>query len=376
MNILYHHRTRGEGAEGIHIKEIFNAFKRNGHNIEMVSLTNKNLVSNKEKLINKKEYNYFKEKMIKVLRKVFALTYNIPGYLTLKKRMSQDTDFIYERYSLYNVAGTMISKKFDIPLILEVNAPYAHEIEEHEKPLFPKFAKKIEKKVFNEAYRIIVVSESLKKYLLRLGVNDEKIIVMHNGVDFKRFNPSISGEKVRKKYSLENKQIIGFIGGLEPHHGLVQLLEAAENLDSNASLLLVGSGSLEADLKDIATDRAIDVIFTGRIPHDEVPEHIAAMDICIKPDANPYCSPMKIFEYMAMKKPIIAGDTSSVREILNDKKSLLVQPSPIDIKNAIDKLINDEGLKKDLSSNAYSHLVENYSWDKNVINVINEIRKS
>ncbi len=375
MHIIYHHRTRAMGAEGIHIREIYRAFERNGHSVELVSLTNKGVVEEANtKGGNKREYSHLKEFFVKLSRKPFALLYNIPGVLYLYMKISQSVDFIYERYSLYNISGVLVAKLKKIPLVLEVNAPYAYEVEEHELPLFPNFAKKVEKMIFREAHRIIVVSESLKNYLCKLDVPEHKIMIMHNGVDFSKFDLTIKGDRVRKMYSLENKTVIGFIGGLEPHHGLIKLIDGIANIKVSVSLLLVGSGSLERELKEKVRVNEIDAIFTGRVLHEEIPEYIAAMDICIKPDANPYCSPMKIFEYMAMNKPIIAGDTPSIREVLSDERAILIKPTAVEIRKSIEILVNNRVLSDTISLNAYNYVRDNFSWDKNVKKVIKELK--
>ncbi len=373
MNIVYHHRTRGIGAEGVHIREIYQAFIRQGHHIKMVSLTNKNVVE--KEVMGEKKNRYSKGILflIRAARKKLAILYNLPGTMYLFMRTDRKTDFIYERYSLYNLAGIIVSRIRKIPLILEVNAPYAFEVEEHEMPLFPRLAQYTEKWIFHQSTMIIVVSHSLKQYLVDLGIAEKKIVVQTNGVDLTVFDYTIQGDAVRQQYGLQHKKVVGFIGGLAAHHGLLLLLEALKTSNLEVSLMLVGSGSLEQELKKKAKEYNIDAIFPGRIPHERIPAYIAAMDICIKPDANPYCSPLKIFEYMAMKKPIIAVDTPSIREILHKDTALLIHPVEDEIRQAITYLFSHPKRAKELSDQAYQDVLLHFSWDKNAQEVIRRI---
>ena len=188
MKIAYHHRTKGKGAQGIHIREILEAYRELGHQVEILSLTNKNPGQHQSSEADSEGKNN-KISLSVLLKKCFVLLYNIPGYLYLRSKLNKNGfDFIYERYSLYNYAGVKAAKKTGLPLVLEVNSPYAHKIEEYEKPLFHDFAKKVEKKIIKEADIVITVSKSLRNYLSDMGIDKDKITVLHNGVNFNKFN--------------------------------------------------------------------------------------------------------------------------------------------------------------------------------------------
>lgn len=372
LKIAYHHRTSGKGAAGIHIKEIVRAFNRLGHETTVISLTGKR--NNNQKVKTNNKFNNINKFILKLLKKIFVIIYNFPGYFYLLfKSKKRKVDFIYERYSLYNYVGILVSQRLNIPLVLEVNAPFAHETEEHEQPPFPKLAKKIEINIFEKADLIIVISKSLKNYLEKLGIAPNKIFIMHNGVNFEKFNWKVSKKKVINKYKNNNKTVVGFVGGLEPHHGLKLLFNAVNKLKEKDKvvLLIVGDGSYRNELEQLSNKLGIKSVFTGEISHEEVPKYISAMDITVKPDANPYCSPMKIFEYMAMKKPILACKTKSVEEIItNGFNGVLVNPNSNSIKEGLENLIHEKKLRNEISENGYKYVKEKFSWEKNAEKVI------
>ncbi len=144
MNILYHHRTLVDGAEGIHIKEMINAFEELGHKVEVVSPIGKttNIKTRKTVILNK-----IKALIPSFFYEIMELGYNFYGYYILSKAVSSfNPDFIYDRYITYNASSVLVGKTLKIPVILEVNAPLALERtqERDERLYFKKIANYLE----------------------------------------------------------------------------------------------------------------------------------------------------------------------------------------------------------------------------------------
>ncbi|HKK40243.1 MAG TPA: glycosyltransferase, partial [Cryomorphaceae bacterium] len=125
-------------------------------------------------------------------------------------------------------------------------------------------------------------------------------------------------------------------------------------------------GSALPELKAQALSRGVldRCIFTGSVPHREVYPFVENMDICCMPDSNWYGSPVKIFEYGLMKKPVIAPDLGPLRDVMTDgENGILVEPNPTALKAAIQKLVNDRGLREKIAVSWHEKVLLEYTWD-------------
>ena len=135
----------------------------------------------------------------------------------------------------------------------------------------------------------------------------------------------------------------------------------------NTRLLIVGSGEALDDLKNLAQKLKIEnqVVFAGSVPHHEVFNYIDLMDITVMAKSNWYGSPVKIFEYGAMGKAIIAPDVIPVRDVMIDAiDGILVQPEQVALTNALEKLFIDEKLRKNIADNFKQKVLANHTWEK------------
>lgn len=367
MKILYHHNTLGEGGEGIHIHEIVKSFKKLGHEV-CVDFPNKR---KSLKLIKQNSPQFFVE-----LGKLF---FNFINYYKLKKTiLKQKPDLIYVRYALFDYAPIRIAKKFKVPLVLEVNNPLVYIAQKYEKLCFVNLAKRLENKIFLNSDAIISVSNTLKNYIKNTEKN--KIYVIHNGVDLNKFKPKNSKD-IREKYNLKNKIVIGFVGSFSPWHGLCDLLKTANKIvkrNKNIHFLIVGDGKQKKILVDFVNKNNLNqyVTFVNNIPHSDIPSYVSSMDITIMPNSNFSGSPLKIFEYLAMKKPCIAMSTPAIKEIITHGYDGYLINDVSELNDAIPKLIEDKVLREKLGKNGRKTILErDYTWDNNVKKII-EIYKS
>jgi glycosyltransferase involved in cell wall biosynthesis len=372
MKIIYHHRTQAEDAQGVHIRELVKAFRDLGHKVDILSLVDKK--SNTEKRKEKKVWRFLREMAPAWFYEIMSVAYNAYGFVYLRRMVKANCpDLIYERYSLNTFCGILVSKLCGVPLVLEVNAPLYQEMKKLQGLRFAAIARYLERWICSNSTMTIVVTKALKNILLEEGVPEERMVVMHNGIDPERFNPSIKGERVVQQYQLQGKTVIGFVGWFRKWHGVEMLLKVIHDLkDSmdNVRLLLVGTGPAHAELHEFAEKRGLldRVFFTGPVQQDEVVQYIAAMDIAVQISATEYACPMKLIEYMGMAKCIVAPDQPNIREVLEDGvDAKLFKPHDHNgLKMALVDVIHDKEMRKVLGEKAHAKVcVQGYLWHRN-----------
>lgn len=373
MNILYIHRTQGKGVEGVHINGIVNALRRLGNNVDIISPLSGIKKSNTNKKI---------AKISKLLPEIFfemmEMFYNIIAAKKIKNSLkSIKYNLIYERYAFFAWTGMIFAGHFDIPFLLEVNfTTYTPIIRKRSKVLLH-FARYIEKKVFKKADAIFVVSSFLKNQLTDMGVSENRIYFTPNAVDEKVFSIDNDTSAIKDKYNLKEKIVIGYVGGFYYWHGLDLLLSAIKIIErkrNNLFLLLIGEGPEKERLKELYKEIELtsELNFPGMIEYEKLPYYIKAMDICVLPDFNDYGSPVKIFEYMAMGKPVVAPRLGPLEDVINDgENGLLFEQGNTDkLAGCIEKILSDSILYSKISNNAKSTIMRQHLWKHNVEKIL------
>lgn len=206
-------------------------------------------------------------------------------------------------------------------------------------PYFQKIGRFFERKTLQNSRLLFVTNEKLKDHLIGLGADAEKIEIVSSGIDFTRFNTKISGYEIRKKYQIQDDQIVLFFMGWIYH--FAGLKEVAIQLAKEKGkygkfvLLIVGEGDAYEDMIRIKEKYQLEnrLILTGKQPYAMIPEFIAAADICILP-AYPDekimqdIVPIKVFEYMAVGKPVITTRLSGVIKEFGSGNGVIFVDSP------------------------------------------------
>ena len=235
-------------------------------------------------------------------------------------------DALYERQSLFGLAGLRFARRAGIPFGLEVNAPLPEEQARWRGLSLESLALAIEKRLLREADAVFCVSSFLRERAVRLGADPGRAHLLPNGVDPSLFHPGVSGAPVREKLGLGQDFVLGFFGTLRPWHGVEFLVESFARFlrrVPSSRLLVVGDGPARARAEE-AANRALPegaARFLGWIPREEVPAHVAACDVVASPHPpiEPfYFSPLKIFEAMALGRVVLAPDLPAFREIARD----------------------------------------------------------
>ena len=318
--------------------------------------------------------------------------------LIFKEALSRFGDtsfsFVYQRYSAYNYSGTLIAKKLKIPLVLEFNYPANWASKNWEKGLgYEHLAENVESLNVHLADVVVVVSKPLRDILVHKGVNPGKILVNPNGVDPNLYSPKPDNSRIRKKFNLENKTVIGFIGTFGRWHGaevLVKayglLLKTYPDYRKTTQLLMIGDGvTLPQVKKEIEHfNNTHNVTLTGIVPQEEGPEYLSACDILASPhvpnsDGTPFFgSPTKLFEYMAMEKGIVASDLDQIGEVLqHDHTAWLTQPGDVEsLMHGIKTLLDDPSKAQRLGQAARREVIDKYTWKEHTRKIIEKLKES
>ena len=276
------------GGSVAHTSGVINSLS-NYLKVEIIS--NDNLAGVKPKI------NIVSPSLLKMIPfRLGEVLYSLKIIKKLKNKV-KDYDFIYQRYSGLSFAGAYLSKKKNIPLILEFNSSdvwqmkYWFKQSSSLKTFLVRIVNSmkipivsyIEEYNLRSALLIVVVSPSLKETLIKKGIPKERIFVNPNGVDPQKYSPAIKGDEIKKKCRLENYKVVGFIGTFRQWHGVIQLAESINlffrlnpgEIDT-VKFLLIGDGRLMPSVKKVISNGgyADNVIFVGLVPQNEGPKSV------------------------------------------------------------------------------------------------------
>lgn len=276
------------------------------------------------------------------------------------------------------LAAVVAARKLGIPSIYEVRGLWevtrgSRNPEWAEGGMY-KFIAAMERDAATKADRVITITQALADELVERGVDSEKITIVPNGVDAERFKPIVRNEELAESLGITGKTVIGYVGSILDYEGIDMLLDAAAILKERRddfTVLLVGDGAERVELEHSANQRGLDdvVIFTGRVPHEEVESYYSLIDIAPFPrHALPVCemvSPLKPLEAMAMEKAVIGSNVRAIEEMIAEGKTgLLHEKDDVEsLVDSIEKLLDDPELRSKMGKNAREWVVRERNWD-------------
>lgn len=281
-------------------------------------------------------------------------------------------DAIVERLSLMSHVGLDLSRDLKCPLLVEVNALLSREAKQFRQLEMVSLAERIEHRVLQRADAVMVVSKQLGASLADFGVAPSKIHVIPNGAEIEAFDPEDDGHLIRDALQLGEAFVVGFVGSLKIWHGVDVLISGFKMLhdrDAGAKLLIVGTGPTEQSLREQADEMGLgeSVVFTGAVDHADIPKHLSAMDVTTAPfrtvDAF-YFSPIKLFEYMAAGRCVVASQLGQIEDVIADgENGVLCRPDDAEsLADALITLWSDPDLRRRMASMARDCAERDYTW--------------
>lgn len=376
--VLYLHRTQGMGAEGSHIRGMVGGFREHGLKVDIVGPPGIDpyLFQNKSdgKLkCTSRILSWFADRAPQICFEIIELLYNGFAWWQLRRKWHNEKgyDFIYERYALNSFAGILFASGKGVKLVLEVNDAT---IIERSRPLFLKnVSRKIEAFVLNKADVVITITNHFKELLVNnYKLKSSKIIVLPNAINLQDYILKDSEKFQRSWLNIPQKAIVlGCVGAFVPWHGLEFLLDsiACESQKHRLFFLFVGDGPVRKQVEEKARILGLEksILFTGFVSPEKVPYYLDLIDICVIPQSNAHCSPMKLFEYMAAKKAIVLPSYQPLLDTVLDKKEALFfkHNSSIELRRVLLTLVSSIEKRQELGKNAYDAVSSKYTWYQN-----------
>ncbi len=375
MRILYSHRIQSRDGQSVHVEELIAALRAAGAEVMVVGpgFYEQSGFGGESRLVA-----LARRLLPGMLAEGAELAYNIPAYLRLRRAFrSFRPDIVYERYNLFYLAGALLAARAGIPYFLEVNAPLAAERARFGGLRLVRLARWAERLVWRAADRVYAVTGVLGDSIAREGVPRERLAITPNGIDLAAFPAVPAVPAGREGQSI----VLGFTGFVREWHGLDAVITAlaAPGADPRLALVIAGDGPARAALEQQAAALGIAdrVRFTGLVGRADIPALVAGFDIALQPRVVDYASPLKIFEYMAAGRAIIAPDQPNIHEILtHEQNALLFDPEENGAMwRAITRLAGDPDLRARLGAGARATLVSrDYTWAGNARRVLADAR--
>jgi PEP-CTERM/exosortase A-associated glycosyltransferase len=232
--------------------------------------------------------------------------------------------------ALNGVAATRVGRRHGIPVVYEVRAFWEDAAADHgtgsEGGVRYRLSRALETRVLQRADAVITICNGLRGEIVSRGIPLDRVTVVPNAVDIERFRPNASkDEALARELGLEGKNVVGFIGSFYAYEGLTLLVRSMPDIvaqDPDVRLLLVGGGPDEPRLKELVSELSLGeyVIFTGRVPHDQVQRYYDLIDVFAYPRYSmrltELVTPLKPLEAMAQGKMVVASDVGGHQELI------------------------------------------------------------
>lgn len=278
-------------------------------------------------------------------------------------------DLVYERFSLWNHGAMEYASASGTPSVLEVNAPLIEEQARHRRLWRPDLATESARRAFAAAGAIAAVSQEVASWVRTLAPTRASIHVVSNGVCPQRFCPEVpAAEAGRDKFT------VGFVGSLRPWHALGHFIDAYRSLHEarrDTRLLIVGDGPQGDDLQrriaalPAATRQTVH--WCGAVAPHEIPGWLASMDVAVAPyagDAEFYFSPLKVFEYMAAGRAVVASRVGQLADLLQHGQTGLLADAgdASSLAEALVTLYDRPELVQRMGSAARAAILQGHTW--------------
>ena len=380
MTILYHFRTRGTGAEAVHISGIVRAFEKMGHTVVLSSPTGVDpretagatpfaeaTAGSRGRLASLTRF------LPRGLFELLELFYNLPAFLrNLRLARRHRCGLIFERHAFFLFSTAIVARICHCPLVVEVNE-LVGDPRIRAQPFLSALARWTDRFIFERAQLIVTVSPHLQRRVQEYGIPAERILVLPNAVS----EDDLAAPGPTRDFGLPpDAFLLGFTGWLVEWHRLDFLLDALAIPEfSHVILVLIGEGPLQPALETQARAAGVRIHFAGPLPHADIPAALSAMDACVVPHSNAYRSPIKLFEYMAQGRPVLAPRTEPIESVVSDHQNALLF-TPLDkstFRGALKELLGSNLLRQSIGDAARDLIKYRHTWEQNARQILEAI---
>lgn len=366
MKLLYIHTSTSTSrmANLQQVVHMCNAFAENGVNVVLTLFGESDCPRIEvESLVEEYGPIHFSVGTRKINFSPLLDPYLIPGAIkrTLKR---ENPDIIFLRTNLYLKACMLTG----IPVVYESHNATLHERLRWLDRYSKRYIAKISQSELN--FSLIAISETLKDFWIKQGVSKSRLLSCHDGYDCSMFAHSMAKSEARESLNYRKTGVIAtYCGSLMKDRGILDVISLAEVFRSIHFVLVGGPDYMKAEYDQLVKEKELtNVEFVGRVPHRNVPAYLYASDILLavwskKVRTINWCSPLKVFEYMASGRAIIAQGFPTIKEVLvNEHNALIAEPDNVqDLKRCIQKLL-DTQLMPELGENAKIDAISHFTW--------------
>jgi PEP-CTERM/exosortase A-associated glycosyltransferase len=290
----------------------------------------------------------------------------------------ENVELIHSHSPLLNgLPALRVARSRGIPLVYEARAFWEDAAVDHgtfaEGSFRYRVSRALETFLFKQADRCVTICEAMRSELAQRGLPPERVSVVPNGVNVSELQPRSKAAILAERLGLNGGPVFGFIGSFYRYEGLRFLVEAFPRVRlsiPDAKLLLVGGGEEEPLLRNLAQAQGQSVLFTGRVPHEEVNDYYSLLDVFVCPRLRmrltDLVTPLKPLESMAMSKAVLASDVGGHRELINDGRTgvLFEAGNADDLVIQCVRLAHDPVLRSSLGEAGRAFVNTERSWAK------------
>ena len=361
----------------IKAKELYGALANHGHEVSIIWRKARQARPSNGSMKSRVR-GFLKRRLARYFHETNQLLANF-RYLREERRLLNTLrpDVLITRLDMYVLSGLLLAKMRGLPWILEADCPDVYEKKKFYSQYFrfPFLAELLERINVRFSDHIFVVSHQAKSYFMKRGAPAEKITVIPNGANPEKFAPRPRDSEIANQYGLNHRLVIGFIGSFHYWHGvenLIAIVNEISRLRDDVAFLFVGDGGpLRVQLEKLISSDHLEgrVHLTGLVDHADIPRYLSVMDIVLAPYPQLdffYYSPVKLFEYLCLGKPVVTTAIGQIAEVGQDGvNGFLCAPGDRDeMIRKIAILVQQPELRKAMGEKARQTILETYTWEK------------